>query len=78
MRSHKLTCIYMLGIGAATSSAFGHHAPTPSVLFSRAIWDSVVASNSLDAVIYESGIVTDPLTNGVSEVHVGALRPWNV
>ena len=67
----------MLGIGAASSSADGHHAPTPNVLFSLARWDSW-STNSLDAVIYESGIVADPFTNGVSEVHVGAMRQWNV
>ena len=65
----------MLGVGAATSSAVGHHAPSPNVVFSRARCDPWLTSYSLDAVIYESGIVEDPFTNGVSEVHVGALRP---
>jgi len=62
----------MLGIGAFTSVAPGHHAPAPAVLFSRAYWGPWSNFHELDAVICESGIGAGPFTNGISEVHVSA------
>ena len=53
----------------------GHHAV---VLLSLACFDPWVASNSLDAVNCASGIGTGPFTNGISKVHVGSWRIWNI
>ena len=61
----------MLGVGASLSAWVGHQAPASAVLCSRARWASLEESNSLDAVIWSSGIGAGPFTNGTSDEHVG-------
>jgi len=65
----------MLGVGAFTSVAPGHHAPAPAVLFSRTYCGPWFNFHELDAVICESGIGACPFNNGTSEVQVGAKNP---
>ena len=66
----------MLGVGASTSIAPGHHAPAPAVLFSRAYLGPWSNLHELEAVICESGIGVGPFTRGISEVHASALCQW--
>ena len=70
--------MYILGVGAYTSIGPGHHAPASTVLFSRAYLGAVYPLHALDAVKWESGIGTGPLTSGISDVHVGAYRTGNI
>jgi len=68
-----LTCMCMLGIEAPFSPKDAHQqAAIPTALCSRALYEGVLPSNTLDAVIWLSGIATAPFTSAVSKVHVGA------
>ena len=64
----------MLGIEADNPLLAGHHAPGDIVLCSLAFCTPWLASNSLDAVICALSFRYGPLTNGISEGHVGAKR----
>jgi len=72
----SLTCMYMRGIGACDSTLDGHHAAGVTLLCKRALCGPWSISHSLDAVIFESGMRDDPLTNSTG-LHGGTTYPWN-
>lgn len=62
------------GTEASLSAAFGHQAPAPAELFSRAYRGPWLESHEVDTVICVSGIGDAPLTNSFSAAHVGSKR----
>jgi len=62
----------MFGVRASRSAQDGHQAPANTVLCSRARRAPWATSNSLDAVIWSSGIGAGPFTNCTCDEHVSS------